>query len=134
MVAMSLCTDVETTPNGEWPTSAYGELDTKDKTITFRDTLGRNDGRTFDGEWQEAHGFQVKVRARTPDTAYVKANEIAIAMDQSLLDYSVTFGTPSTTYLVHSVSRDALIPLGREPTTSRSLVTFNGVVWVNKIG
>lgn len=135
-IALGLCVDPDDTPNGAWPASAYGELDSPDEAICFYDTLGREDGRLMtDGEKQYFHGFQVRVRARTPDISYAKANVIADALAKRVLDYSVMIAFPTSlgshVYLVHDVSPGDITPLRSYEDTRRTAHVFNGLMTVN---
>lgn len=119
-----------TTPSaaGSWPVYAEREPDAPDSVITVYNTAGRKDGRVqVGGEVQEHHGFQVRIRAANPVTGYTKAQAIAIALDETVYQDTVTIS--AATYLVHAVSRvGSVLALGKEtPTSKRNLFTINAV-------
>jgi hypothetical protein len=117
-----------------WPIYAGGEPGSPDNVITLYDTPARQDGRSMiDGERQEHHGVQVRVRGATFPVGYAKARAIATAMDTAIYDLSVTLD--SSTYRVHSVSRQGdVISLGKEsPQSKRSVFTVNAIFTVRKL-
>ena len=110
----------------DWPIFATNEPDTPDSVITVYDTLGKLDGRTqVDGKLQIHHGFQVRIRDANTRNGYSKANAIAIALDESTYQETVTIS--DSIYLVHSVSRTTdVLPIGKEtPTSKRNIFTIN---------
>src|SRR5688572_3973753 len=69
----------------DWSAYVDGEPDVPDSCITVYDTEGRKSGRTMtDGEIQEHHGFQIRIRAARHSSGYRKARAICIAMDQDV--------------------------------------------------
>lgn len=113
---------------GAWPVYATSEPSDPDAVLTIYNTAGRDDGRTMiDGERQERHGFQVRVRSGTEAMGYSKARTVALALDglwrQGLLIEGVF-------YRIQSVTRTTdVLSLGREaPTSQRRLFTVNGLV------
>jgi hypothetical protein len=124
--------------NTAWPVYAADEPSTPDNVITVYDTDGRDDGRTMpDGERQEHHGFQVRVRADDHPTGYAKARAIAVALDQSVTQRSVNLagGQGTHGYVVWSVSRTSdVLALGKEaPDSRRKLFTVNGVAHIRQV-
>lgn len=119
----------EPSASGSWPIFDTSEPDTPDDVITMYDTAGRKQGRVMsNGELQETHGIQIRVRAANSVTGYAKARALAVAIDQSVLRATVTMG--ASEYLVQAISRtgDVLI-LGKEsPTSRRSVYTINAFV------
>lgn len=122
--------------NVEWSVFCDNEPDRPDNVITIYNTFGRNNGRTQpDGETQEHHGIQVRVRASTSTLAYPKAREIAVALDQDIYQQMILIGTQ--TYCIHSVTRlGDVVPLGKDtPTpTKRSIYTINALMMVRQKG
>jgi len=116
-------------PGTVWPIYAGAEPDLPDNCITCYDTERRGHGRTqTDGEQQEHHGVQVRVRGATHGVGYVKARALALALDQEVYQESVTIA--GTAYLVHAVSRTSgVLALGTDtPTSKRRLFTVNVLV------
>jgi len=112
-----------------WPIHVAREPDTPDSVITVFDTSGRLDGRAqVSGEMLEHYGIQVRVRDTNPVEGFAKAQDIAIALDQTAYQDTITIN--SDTYLVHAVSRTGgILGLGKEtPTSKRNLFTINAVV------
>lgn len=118
-----------------WPVYVSSEPDRPDSVITTYDTSGRLNGRTqVDGEVQEHHGIQIRVRDANPAAGFKKANEIAIALDETVYLDTVAIedvvGTGVSRYLVWNVSRvSGIFSLGKDVETSkRNLFTINAVV------
>lgn len=125
--------NVET--NSTWPVRVGREVNLPDNSITLRNTEGRSFGHTqVDGVRQEHHGVQVRVRGVTEDVAYVKCRAVALALDQDVLDDSVTID--GTAYTVESVMTTSdVINLGKEsPQSSRHLFTVNAVAVIRAGG
>lgn len=117
---------------GSWPIYALKEVDTPDDLITVYDTVGRNQGKTqFDGEVQEMHGVQIRIRAALNYLGRRKAREIQVGLDPVRLK-NVT--VESSVYLVHSLSRSGDVnSLGNEPNTKRELFTVNFLVALRQV-
>lgn len=133
LVNLSLGTDANLSPLQAWPVYANGEPDTPDSAITVYDSAGRDGGREMiNGERQEFHGFQVRVRAAARNTGYAKARAIAVAMDESVYQNSVVIG--ANTYLLHSIFRTSdVLDIGRErPTSERRIFTINGLAMIRQ--
>ena len=114
---------------GNWPIFVAGEPDTPDNCITVYDTAGTLEGRSMiDGEKQEHHGIQIRVRANDYPTGYTKARTVATTLDTSVYQNSASIG--ASVYVVQSVSRTTdVIPLGKEnPLSKRDLFTINALV------
>jgi hypothetical protein len=121
-----------TTPPGAgytWPVFVAGEPPTPDNVVTVYNTLGKDEGRSqVDGERQEHHGIQVRIRGATHDIGYRKARAIATALDRSVYQEGVDIDEFS--YLVHCVSRTGdVLDLGSEtPESKRQVFTINALV------
>jgi hypothetical protein len=118
-------------PSGtaSWPIYSSREPNDPDDCITLYDTSGDlQDTHQKDGEVQEFHGIQLRIRSSDPATGYAKARALAVALDETILQDCVTLG--SNIYAVYSVTRKSgVIPLGKEsPTSMRNLFTINAVV------
>jgi Bacteriophage minor capsid protein len=112
-------------PAGPWPAYCPLEPDKPDNCLTVQGTAGTDHGRTMiDGERQEFHGVQLRVRASDPLTGYTKARALAVALD-TLSRVAVTLST--TAYLLHAVTRtsDVLELSTDTPRTKRHLYTIN---------
>lgn len=123
-----------TTTVTSWPIRAHNESDTPDNQITIYDTVGKKNGRTmFDGEVQEHHGFQIRIRSSNSVDGYTKARAIAVTLDEVIYQNNVVIG--GTTYCVHSVTRTTdVIAIGKEASTptKRSIHTINGLISVRE--
>ena len=111
-----------------WPIFAAGEPSLPDNVITVFDTVGRQQGRThFDGETQEHHGIQIRVRSSTHLVGFTKARAIAVVIDGQYQS-QVVIGAIS--YVVHAITRSGDVNiLGKEvPATKRNLFTINALV------
>jgi len=130
LVDLSLGT--EPSADGSWPIHSTQEPDQPDDCITVYDTEGTQDGRSMiDGERFIHFGFQVRVRHAKHETGYHKADDIAMALDKTVYQNTVTIG--ANTYLVHAVSRKSgPLALGREPGTGRVLFTINAVASIRQ--
>jgi len=116
----------ENTPT--WPIFVSREPDTPDSVITVYDTSGRLQGRfQTSGEVQEAFGIQVRVRDASHQDGYAKARAIAVALDESISQESVT--VDAATYTVVDVARTSgVFTLGTEsPESKRNIFTINAV-------
>lgn len=122
------------TDNLTWPVYTSQQPDKPDNLITTLDFPGPHQGRAqVDGEVQERHGVTVRVRAANHVTGYLKARQIAIALDQQVYRETVTIDTIG--YTVHAVSRDANAPssLGKDvPGSKRDLFTIDTTISVRK--
>jgi hypothetical protein len=118
-----------------WPIYVSQRPDKPDQLIVITDTGGFHDGRVqADGEVQGRDGCQILIRANTYTIGFPKANDIAIALDESVYDDSVTIGTD--TYTLHSVSRTGSmnpVHLGKEIEASkRDLFSINCTISVRQ--
>lgn len=93
--------------------------------VTSPDIHGR---QMIDGEVQEHHGFQVKVRAEDNDTGDAKAQAIDRFLTTTVKRTLVTIGGQG--YIIHAVTRrSGILPIGRDPAESQlDLFTINYVV------
>ena len=115
------------TASGTWPIYSFWEPDTPDNCITIYHTAGDLvASHQIDGEVQEYHGFQVRVRSSTPEVGFTKARAIAVSMDSMIQD-AVVIG--ANVYLIYSIVRKTdVIPIGKEtPTSFRDVFTINAV-------
>ena len=117
------------TTKSSWPVYSDNEPNTPDNAITVYNLTGTSSGRTMiDGELQEHHGIQVRIRSATPTTGFTKSRQIAVGLDTSSNLVSVSIG--SSAYRIQTVSRKGdVISLGKDTTNSkRNLFTINAVV------
>lgn len=132
LIDLGLATDPDDTD--AWPVYSTDEPDLPDNCITCYDTAGRDVGRTMkDGERQQYPGIQLRIRCARHEVGFVKAQAIAIALDEQVaMDY-VTLD--AVTYTVQSVLRTGtVVPIGKEvPGSARRAFTINGLVtvWVS---
>lgn len=122
---------------GEWPVYTEDEPDTPDNCITIYDTEGVGRGKTMpDGEVQEAHGIQVRVRAKTHTVGFAKAREIAVTLDPlSMRTVSVPTGNVTNRYRIWSLSRIGdVLAIGKQfPANKRRLFTLNYLVSLRQL-
>jgi hypothetical protein len=114
--------------NGSWPISSEQELDKPDGSIVVIDTVGFSDGRnSVTAEHDYHHGFQLRLRHASKNSAFTKINSIAVVMDETVLDNTVV--VDENTYRVHAITkRGDIISLGREPESDRSIFTLNATI------
>ncbi len=137
LVTLGLGTDPA--DSGTWPVFVSREPNAPDSVITIYDTTPRLQGRSSPGGiTQEHYGIQVRVRDASPTGGWVKANSLAVALDQTIALDDVTIedtdGTGSSTYKVYTVSRvGGILSLGKEtPTSKRNLFTINAVAAIRQ--
>ena len=133
LIALGLGTDPSLSPQQSWPVFSDGEPDRPDSVITVYDTAGKRKGRTMtDGEVQEYHGIQIRIRSSAHSAGYLKARALAIALDGDVYQETVTIG--SKTYLIHQLSRTSdVLRLGKEsPVSKRCLFTINALAMVRQ--
>ena len=110
----------------DWQTYVGMEPDERsgaEQVITVTNTAGVPKGRVGQGERQIFHGANLRIRAKTHATGYVKANATAILLD-SVYQRDVVIG--GTTYLVHSVNRQGdILDLGKGDTPNNRYTFFS---------
>ncbi len=121
--------------NSDWPLYVSYTPDNDDvKTDlgVMYDTSPLKDGRISEGEVINHFGIQLKIRTDNHVQGYVKAEEIANALDEVLNDSIII---NSNEYLIHNVSRQgAPISLGVEKgTKNRRLFTVNFLVTMKRV-
>jgi hypothetical protein len=134
LIEMGLVTDPTLVPLQAWPVYVDVEPTTPDSCVTVKDTEGKDDGRTMtDGERHQHHGFQVRVRSAAPPIGFVKANAIAVALDQQVNQALVTLG--SHTFIVYEITRTGdVLPIGKDtPNSKRSVFTVNCVSPIRQV-
>jgi len=102
--------------------------------ISTFDTESILDGRVqIDGQTIEHFGVLVRVRSDDYQEGYVKARDIAVALDLDIEQTTTTIG--STDYLVEAVTRrGGVISLGKESGRSkRDIFTVNTIVTLRQI-
>lgn len=117
-----------------WPVYVSQEPSLPDNCITVYDTTGTDDGHTQpDGELQERHGIQVRIRSVDHPTGWTKSRAIAVALDEEVYRELVTIG--ASLYRVHAIARSpGPISLGKQtPDTKRDLFTINATVSVRQL-
>ena len=126
--------------SGSWPIFAHNLPDTPDNAVVVYDTQGVLEGRSgADGGVMDEHpGIQVRVRSSAVNTGNIKAEAIAEALDQNVLNYGITItnttGTATTTYTVHAVTRKSgVLRLGRDnPSSDCYSFTINSIVAISQ--
>lgn len=118
--------------NREWPIFVGMEPDQRDLAITLYNTVGVMFGRhNNDGSIAEHHGVFIRVRATSDRVAYLKAQEIATALNEQVLRTEVSIG--NSDYVFESASqRGSIISLGKDQDNSnRYLCTLNYTVVIS---
>lgn len=120
-------------PASPWPVYAGQEPSSPDDCITVYDVAGTDSGYVQQGERQEQHGWQVRIRGQDHATGYTKARAVAVALDEDLYHLTVTIGAAS--YLIWSATRTSdVLALGLEsPASQRHLFTVNGTICVRQL-
>lgn len=115
---------------GQWPIFSDREPTAPDEVITVYNTQGRSDGRVMEGEVQGPRGIQVRLRSKTPQSGWEKADAIRTALAESIYRNIVVVG--AVRYLVQSVAKIGdVIALGKDSTNSqRNLFTINAVTTI----
>lgn len=134
LIQRGLGTTPLTGGGSSWPVHYASEPPTPDAVITVFDTEGVTRGRTMtDGEQQEKHGVQVRVRSATHKTGFAKMNALCMALDQDV--YQDFVNIEGSQYRIHCVSnRDTINHLGKDTQTSKlDIFTVNALVTVRKI-
>ncbi len=143
LIDLGLGTDPDLSPQQAWPVYASGEPSSPDSVITVYDTDGRDAGMRFQttGERQEMQGFQIRVRSVDKPTGYVKAQNMAITLDEQVFSRPVTVGAytassviPAGTYTVWGIVRSGSVNdlYKYVPSSKLSLHTINGVISVTQ--
>ena len=136
LISLGLGVDPNSTPPLAWPVYATGEPSALDNIIRCHDTEGQLDGKTMpDAEVCQHFGVQVMVRSSSHPIGWAKINAIVTLLDKvSQADVTVPVipapaNLPSKRYLVWSVSRKAIIPLGKgSPNDKQNRFTVNLLV------
>lgn len=113
------------TETGDWTTYYTFQPDAPNNSLCVYGPVGRSGNRDMNsGEKQDFHGIQVRVRAESQDTGYLKAQQIQAALDQDVQRTGVVVS--SVGYLIWNMSRSSgIISLGFDGQTRRRLWTMN---------
>ena len=128
---LDLGSDPLAAPAEAWPVFVSNEPDSPDDVITVYDTLGRDQGFfQINGERQEQHGIQIRIRGKDYPTGYAKARAISVALDEDDGANQALVVMDTAEYLVYVVMRTSdVIALGRQvPISKRCLFTINALV------
>lgn len=118
----------------DWPIYIAREPNAPDSVITIYNTAGVKEGRVMiGGEIQEHHGIQIRLRDNDHQNGFIKARELAVALDESVALNSVSLddivGTGTSVYKVYAISRTSgPLAAGREPSSERNIFTINATV------
>lgn len=116
-----------------WRIYDTSEPDSPDDAITVYSTQGVDHGQIqISGYRVIDHGIQIRVRARDPEAGFVKANQIAVALDETVRMNTTVLG--ETVYLIWAFNRTGdLNQLGRMPNRNCYLFTINATVTLNPV-
>lgn len=122
-----------------WPVYAIQEPNSPDNAITLYDTAGVSRGRFLgNGEVQEVHGIQVRVRSSDGQTGFVKANAIKknLTQESHLATVTVTdsegYGVATQSYTIYNISwRSGPLPIP-DTNSDRKINTLNFIVTVRE--
>ena len=134
LIDMNLGEASTPTASPSWSVYVGAEPNAPDSAVTVYDTEGSIAGFTQpDGEAQEYHGIQVRVRASDYATGYARARAIAVGFDEDVNRDNVT--VDSVNYCVCSVTRTSdVLSLGADkPASRRQLFTINARANVRKL-
>lgn len=141
LVAKSLGSAWNASPQLTWPVYAAGEPPKPDNVITIYDTTGISHGSVMtDGELQGHYGFQIMVRALDHPTGFAKANRIRATLAQSVDDVTVSIphltAAGSALYVVQNIAQIGdVISLGANvPNEKTFRFSLNAVVNVDQTG
>lgn len=119
--------DASDDPSGahEWPVFAGGEPGRPDNCITVYETTPVFGAKLMPtGEVMQHYGITVRVRGRTKKIARARAEALRQDFNKSCTDQTVTLD--GSTYLIPSLPRVTLVPVGREaPASQRWLFNLN---------
>lgn len=119
-----------------WPIFATGEPSNPDDCVTIYNTQGQSDGRTtVDGEIQEHHGFQVRLRSANKDSGHAKLSELRRVMAEVLYQRSVAIPGVASRYLIHCVAKlGSVLEVGTDsPGSTRTIFTLNGLMAITRV-
>ena len=133
--------DLGTDPDDEedWPIFCSLTPDAPDALISTWNTTPVQHGRAMvGGEVQKIHGAMIWLRAKDDPTVQDKANAVLIALTQQVSFDEVICPAvgdiPASTYVVKNVNlASGPIAVGKEPTSSRDVVTINVLVSVRQL-
>ena len=114
-----------------WPVGYSVEPEAPDNVLTIYDKVGQQHGRTHDdGETQEHHGIQVRVRyGGSYHPGWLKAKNIHDTFDTDCWNETVTIG--SDEYMIHGITNTSdVLSIGYEGTSRRRLFAVNALVSV----
>ena len=134
IIGLGLGEDPAPTGTADWSVYVGAEPESPDACITVFDTEGRLAGSVqHNGDVQEYHGIQVRVRAATYPTGYAKARAIAVSLDTDVERDPVTVDGAS--YCACSVARTSdVIALGQDkPASRRQVFVFNALANVRQL-
>lgn len=140
LVQLGVASIPVTTSGASWGVYVSNEPTSPDRVITVYDTEGRKNGRTMtDGEIQEHHGVQIRIRSDTYPIGYTKARAVVIKLDRDGVAQpesactTVTIG--GVRYWIRNLSRTSdVISVGKEaPNSKRTLFTVNYLVSIRML-
>lgn len=117
-----------------WPIYISSEPEKPDNCIVIFDTAAVDQGRYMKGGKRvERKGFQFLVRSADYETGYLKAHALAVALDESIRNTTVTIGP--TTYDIAAFSRTSgVLHLGRDKDNSRrEHFSINATASINQV-
>ncbi len=115
-----------------WPAYVSFLPDLPHEAVCVYDTAGRPDGRLMVGGTRIEHqGIQIRVRGLNYPTTWLKANQIALALDT--MGQVLALVEDDGAYVIHDVSRTgAILPVGfdEQEKRRRYYFTINAVVTI----
>lgn len=120
-------------PATDWPIYEGAEPTAPDALVTTYNVTGVDQGRSqIDGQRYTREGVQIRIRGADHPSAFAKSREIAVAIDEDVLQETVVIG--ASTYFVHAISRTSgPLALGHAPGSKRFLFTINCLVNVRQL-
>lgn len=112
----------------DWTAYASDLPDTPEKVIVVYDTTAKGFGRDMSGNGYrtEHYGLQLLIRASTHPTSFQRVQQLAIALDEVVLNNVVAMTNPTAVYYVKDAVRSPVNNLGKDkPKSKRNLWTIN---------
>lgn len=121
--------------DNDWPLYVSympDSLSVKNDCGTLYDTSGFKDGRLMSSKVIEHYGIQLRIRSRTANDGWSKAEEVSVILDTVSND-TIVIG--ANEYLIYNIKRmGPVISLGvEEGTKNRKLFTVNFLVTLKRI-
>lgn len=132
LAAHLVASELGTAPSGVWPVYVNDMADIPDQAISVSDTEGLDHGRLMPtGEAAGHKGFQIRVRAKTKNAAWLRADAIRNWLTTI---YGATVHVDSSNYTIGRITTiGKAIYNGRErPPSARPVYSINAMIDVTQ--